>query len=191
LKIYFMAVYMSLFVSTLTAQLTAYFMDARWDRRELTFLWYWLSVTPRAFLMVGFITPFFLPFIFNGEVEEIQPWLVGFQGMMPIDQLESLVFGNYAGRLNYSASSGLLCSRDTLTRKGVAPTIDMDAIPTGHQIFTLLDTVSYLPLYPVSSLAKLHSGKPNGDHLLRGPAPNCSPNLRERRGYAARSTLLV
>ncbi|KFY47502.1 hypothetical protein V495_01940 [Pseudogymnoascus sp. VKM F-4514 (FW-929)] len=142
LKIFFMAVYMSLFLATLTAQLTAYFMDARWDRRELTLLWYWLSVTPWAFLMVGFVTPFLLPFIFEGEVDEIQPWLIGFQGMIPIEQLESLVFGNYAGRLNYSASSGLLCSRDTLTRKGVAPTIDMDTIPTGHQIFTLLDTGS-------------------------------------------------
>lgn len=128
---------------------------------ELGFLFFWMwrvvSVMPFAVLTAGFFTPFCLPFLFSGEVEEIQPWLVGFQGIIPIERLECLVFGNYAGRLNYTASSGLLCSRDTLTRKGVAPTLDMDAVPTGHQIFTLLDTVSrHFSPYPVRHLLNSH-----------------------------------
>ncbi len=94
-------------------------------------------------LIVGFFAPFCMSFIFNGAVQEVQPWLIGFQGTMPIENLESIVFGNHAGRLDYTASSGLLCSRDPLTRRGIAPVIDMDAIPAGHNVFTLVDTVSY------------------------------------------------
>jgi hypothetical protein len=96
-------------------------------------------------LLFGFLAPFCCSFVFDGEVQEVQPWLIGFQGIMPIKQLESMVIDNHAGRLEYAASSGLLCSRDSSTRKGIAPVIDMITIPAGSHIFTLLDT-RLLPL---------------------------------------------
>ena len=145
----------------------------------LSLMWQWIYIMPLVLLTIGFFTPFCLPFIFSGEVEEIQPWLVGFQGMIPIEQLGNLVFGNYTGRLNYTASSGLLCSRETLTRKGIAPILDMNSIPAGHQIFSLLDTVSRFSPYPVWHLLNSHPGKPNGYHLLRAPPPHSRANLRE------------
>ncbi|KFY68375.1 hypothetical protein V496_01118 [Pseudogymnoascus sp. VKM F-4515 (FW-2607)] len=165
----------------------------------LSYVWRWAYVMPSAFLAIGFITPFCMPFLFGGEVEEIQPWLVGFQGSMPIERLESLVFGDNTGRLSYTASSGLLCSRDALTRKGIAPTLDMDAIPTGHQIFTLLDTGSLTVTIfsaPRPPTVALICGSEGG--MLR--AVLCSYNpltnalrkenvLRRERGTLRRSTL--
>jgi hypothetical protein len=101
-------------------------------------------LTPWPCLVVGFFAPFCMWYIFNGAVQEVQPWLIGFEGTMPIEKLESIVFGNHAERLEYTASSGLLCSRDNLTRRGIAPVIEPEAIPAGHSIFTLIDTVSHL-----------------------------------------------
>lgn len=77
------------------------------------------------------------------------------QRNIAIERIQSLVFGDHARSPSYTASSGLIWSRDTLTRKEVAPTLDMDAIPTGHQIFSFLDTVRHLSLYPVRHLLKL------------------------------------
>lgn len=180
LKSVCMVFYLSFAVSAVFIEIiTAYTNQRSEVKYLLSIMWQWISIAPLVFLTIGFFTPFCLPFIFSGEVEEIQPWLVGFQGMIPIERLESLVFGNYAGRLKYTASSGLLCSRDTLTRKGIAPTLDMDSIPTGHQIFSLLDTVSHLSPYPARHLLNSHPGKPNGDHLLRAPPPHSRANLRE------------
>lgn len=103
----------------------------------------WARLAAYPCLILGFLAPFCMSFVFKGEVQEIQPWLIGFQGTMPIEQLESMVFGNHVGRLEYTASSGLLCSRDNSTRKGIAPVIDMEAMPVGYSVFTLLDTVSH------------------------------------------------
>lgn len=177
--------FLSFLVTRMAADITTIILRWGWEPRILlSFIRPWMYITPMAFLTIGFITPFCLPFLLEGEVEEAQPWLVGFQGMVSIEQLESLVFGNYANRLKYTASSGLLCSRDTLTRKGIAPILDMDAIPTGHQIFTLLDTVSHSSLShsslrPAWHLLNSHSGKLDGDHLLRAPPPYSCADLRE------------
>lgn len=103
----------------------------------------WARLAPYPCLILGFLAPFYMSFVFEGEVQEIQPWLIGFQGTMPLEQLESMVFGNHAGRLEYTASSGLLCSRDNSTRKGIAPVIDTKAMPVGYNVFALLDTASH------------------------------------------------
>ncbi|OBT61202.1 hypothetical protein VE03_08711 [Pseudogymnoascus sp. 23342-1-I1] len=201
LKTIFIVFFISLFLTAVIMEITAIFVGSTpWEiKLVLFYLWKSVYITLLAILAIGFITPFCLPFTFGGEVEEIQPWLVGFQGMIPIERLESLVFGNYAGRLNYTASSGLLCSRDTLTRKGVAPTLDMDAIPKGHQIFTLLDTGSLTVTIfsaPRPPTVALVCGSEGG--MLR--AVLCSYNpltnalrkenvLRKERGMLGRSTL--
>lgn len=100
-------------------------------------------LAPIPSLLLRFIASFCMSFIFDGEVQEIQPWSIGFRGTMPIEQLESMVFGNHARRLEYTASSGLLCPRGNSTRKEIAPVIDTSAIPVENHIFTLLDTVSH------------------------------------------------
>lgn len=69
---------------------------------------------------------------------------IGIEGTMSIEELERVAFrtATKPGRLEYAASSGTLCSRDSQTRIGVAPTIDSERLPAGHRVFTLLDTVS-------------------------------------------------
>ena len=55
-----------------------------------------------------------------------------------MEQLESMVFGNHAGRLEHTASSVLLCSRDNSTRKGITPVIDMSTTSAGSHILHFL-----------------------------------------------------
>ena len=102
------------------------------------------GITLNMYLTLSFIAPFCIRYIYSGQILQIQPYLIGIEGTMPIEQLERLAFGTSTkpGRLEYTASSGTLCSRDPHTRRGVAPTIDLESVPAGHRIFTLLDTVS-------------------------------------------------
>lgn len=103
-----------------------------------------LRITIGVSLGLSFVAPFCMRWIYGGQIVEVQPHLVGIEGTMPIEQLERISFGTVGGhgRLEYSASSERLCSRDTLTRTGLSPTIDPQSLPAGHRIFTLLDTAS-------------------------------------------------
>ncbi|MCJ1451119.1 hypothetical protein MMC28_001454 [Mycoblastus sanguinarius] len=110
------------------------------------FYYFWLGfkVTTTLYLSLSFIVPFWMRWIYGGQLVEISPHLIGIEGTMPIDQLERMALGTVAGhgRLQYSASSGILCSRNSQTRTGVSPTIDPESLPAGHRVFTLLDTAS-------------------------------------------------
>ena len=96
------------------------------------------------YLLLSFIAPFCMRFVYCGPMVEVQPHLIGIEGTMPIEQLERLAFGSATkpGRLEYTAVSDSLCTRDPHTRKGAAPIIDPATLPAGHRVFTLLDTVS-------------------------------------------------
>ena len=102
-----------------------------------------LRGTISFYLGLSFVSPFCMRWIYGGQIMEVQPHLIGIEGTMPIEQLERLAFGTGGhGWLEYSASNERLCSRDSQTRTGIPPTIDPQSLPTGHRVFTLLDTVS-------------------------------------------------
>ncbi|KAI9706946.1 MAG: hypothetical protein M1820_004532 [Bogoriella megaspora] len=82
---------------------------------------------------------------YGGYVQSCAPWLVGFEGVMPRKELETLIFGNDDNRLSYEPSSTLFCERDENERVGREPEWVRDAskrpkLPKGHRFFTLVDT---------------------------------------------------
>lgn len=114
-------------------------LDRIWHYSRLGF-----TITISLYIGLSFVAPFCMRLIYGGEIVEAQPQLIGMEGTMPLKQLERLAFGTVGGHgwLEYSASSGRLCPRDSQTRNGVSPTIDPGSLPAGHRIFTLLDTAS-------------------------------------------------
>lgn len=116
-------------------------------------------------LLLAPIAPFAVRRIYGGRVTEAAPWLVGFEGVMPIAELEKIIFGNIIDRLSYKPSSTPFCDRDPEERLGREPrwianyrgvgesasgasTVPQDQhgvdapprIPKHHRLFTLVDT---------------------------------------------------
>ncbi|KUI63518.1 hypothetical protein VM1G_10276 [Cytospora mali] len=97
--------------------------------------------------------PFSVRRLFGGVVEKSSPSLVAFEGVLPISQVETVVFGNDEGRLTYAPSSTPFCNlkhaRHKRERRGIEP--DWIAhpekmleylpkgVPDGHHLFTLVD----------------------------------------------------
>ncbi|KAI3394460.1 hypothetical protein diail_2652 [Diaporthe ilicicola] len=110
-----------------------------------------------AFLMVAVLlsatAPLSVRRLFGGKVEKSSPNLVAFEGVMPIGELEKVVFGNNDGRLTYAPSSTPLCAlpfaRHPRERRGQEPhwithpeTMQEylhGKLPRGHRLFTLVD----------------------------------------------------
>ncbi|KAI0447879.1 hypothetical protein F4803DRAFT_558569 [Xylaria telfairii] len=88
--------------------------------------------------------------LYGGQVLQSASNLVGFEGVMPIDKLERLIFGNNNGRLTYEASSTPIGTdwRDRDLRVGNEPDWVKEGrpeayeLPEGHRLFTLVDTGS-------------------------------------------------
>ncbi|CAJ2505225.1 Uu.00g126190.m01.CDS01 [Anthostomella pinea] len=87
--------------------------------------------------------------LYGGQVLQSTSNLVGFEGVVPLAELERLVFGNVNGRLNYEPSSTPICAswRDANLRVGREPDWvtakrpeDCGPLPEGHRLFTLVDT---------------------------------------------------
>ena len=83
----------------------------------------------------------------SGKVWGSTPWLIGFEGILPLKQVERLFFGNCNGRLSYAPSSGLYSCRNERERIGSPPPWtehaslrDAPPLPVGHRWFTLVDT---------------------------------------------------
>ena len=106
-----------------------------------------------GFLTIGIILSCFGPRsvrrLFGGSVQQTTPHLIGFEGVMPIDELEKIVFGNSNGRLSYEPSSTPFCRRDPDIRQGLEPDFvsnpsllpGMEAgLPKNQRLFTLVDT---------------------------------------------------
>lgn len=97
------------------------------------------------FLIIAIIlllaAPFSIQRLYGGKVWGAQPWLIGIEGTMPIDEIENLAFGNATGRLMYSPSSGPFCKRDDKERLGLDPEGQFPDVPHGMRLFTLVDTV--------------------------------------------------
>lgn len=91
--------------------------------------------------------------LYGGKVMQSAPWLIGFEGVMPVDQLERVIFGNVQERLTYEPSSTPFCERERDERIGKEPrwvknsgllasVDDRPPLPKGHRFFTLVDTGS-------------------------------------------------
>lgn len=93
--------------------------------------------------------------LYGGKVMQSAPWLVGFEGVMPLHKLERVVFGNNQQRLTYEPSSSPFCERKQDERIGVEPRWVTESenstsasayprppLPKGHRFFTLVDTGS-------------------------------------------------
>lgn len=110
------------------------------------------SIVPGTFILLfglGMLLrlPWEIQRIHSGKVWGTTPWLIGFEGVLPIRQIERTFFGNYHGRLKYAPSSGLYREPDEDERLGRSPpwTEDLDLrnapnLPPNHRWFTLVDT---------------------------------------------------
>ncbi|CAG8977550.1 hypothetical protein HYALB_00012356 [Hymenoscyphus albidus] len=108
-----------------------------------------------AGILLSFVGPYSVRSLYGGQVQKSTPNLVDFEGVLPLRELEPLVFGNNSGRLSYAPSSTpfALDFRNEKERIGNEPTWiasnnpedveEMEKrLPKGHQLFTLVDTGS-------------------------------------------------
>ena len=107
-----------------------------------------------AFLVVGFLlsvtSPYAVRRLCSMQILKSSPHLVGFEGVMPIENIEEVAFGNFRHRLTYEPSSILYSAekRDPKSRTGEGPDWVRDSNPAaarvllqpGHRLFTLVDT---------------------------------------------------
>lgn len=109
-------------------------------------------------ILLALTAPVAVRKLFGGKITESAPWLVGFEGVMPIEKLEKTIFGNVRGRLYYESSSTPFCEREPYERMGREPawvtqskpspnhpyphpdTASPPPLPPGHRFFTLVDT---------------------------------------------------
>ncbi|KAI1778827.1 hypothetical protein F4818DRAFT_230421 [Hypoxylon cercidicola] len=104
-----------------------------------------------GFLGVGFVLAVLAPLsvrrVFSGTITKTSPDLVGFEGTMPISEVEKTFFGNCQDRFSYSPSATPLLEewRHPSERIGLEPkwvtdpSLERPKIPPGHQMFTLVD----------------------------------------------------
>ena len=117
-------------------------------------LHYYLKWAIGAFFFTAIFLSLFGPVsvrrLYGGQVLQSASNLVGFEGVMPIDKLERLIFGTNNGRLTYEASSTPIGMnwRDHDLRVGNEPGWVKESrpeacvLPEGHRLFTLVDTGS-------------------------------------------------
>jgi hypothetical protein len=100
------------------------------------------------FLTIGILLVILAPWsvttLYGGKVWGAKPWLIGFEGTLPLHEIERLTFGNSIGRLMYTPSSGAYCSRRDEERIGADPSSNFGNLLKGQRLFTLIDTVSIL-----------------------------------------------
>ena len=89
-----------------------------------------------AMLLYG---PWSVQRMHSGKVWGSTPWLIGFEGVLSLKQIERIFFGNAIGRISYAPSSGNHCNRDSSDRVGLPPT-RIRKVKTGYRWFTLVDT---------------------------------------------------
>ncbi|KAG4420822.1 hypothetical protein IFR04_006004 [Cadophora malorum] len=108
-------------------------------------------------LCLSLVGPFSVRRLYGGQVLQSAPCLVGFEGVMPLRELEPIIFGNNNGRLSYAPSATPFSYhyRDARERVGLEPSwiesslTDQESLkdvlgklPRGHHLFTLVDTGS-------------------------------------------------
>lgn len=103
-------------------------------------------------LVIGLIltlaAPWSVKALYGGKVWGNSAWLVGFEGTMPIKDIERMTFGDEANRFSYAPSSSRLCKLSEVERVGLGPDFaerpgsPLPPLPPGHRLFTLIDTGS-------------------------------------------------
>ncbi|KAL5321340.1 hypothetical protein ACEPPN_012155 [Leptodophora sp. 'Broadleaf-Isolate-01'] len=102
-----------------------------------------------ALLAISFLLLLFVaarvPELYGGKIRKSQPWLVGFEGTLSLQDIEKTIFGDCTGRLRYTPSSSPYSARDFDLRLGVSPPSEelKCKLPRGHRLFTLVDTVGH------------------------------------------------
>ncbi|KAL2067573.1 hypothetical protein VTL71DRAFT_1998 [Oculimacula yallundae] len=81
-----------------------------------------------------------IPELYDGKIRKSQPWLLGFEGQLPLQEIEKTMFGNCIGRLRWSSSSSPFCAKSEEGRFGIEPHPLSFNIAPGYRIFTLVDT---------------------------------------------------
>ncbi|KAL2074862.1 hypothetical protein VTL71DRAFT_8641 [Oculimacula yallundae] len=96
------------------------------------------------FLILGIIllisAPWSISVLYGGKVWGATPWLIGFEGTLPLEEIEKMTFGNSIGRFSYTPSSGPYCAKLSDERIGADPSGNFASLPQGHRLFTLIDT---------------------------------------------------
>jgi MFS family permease len=109
----------------------------------------WVGWAIMLFFLVGILLSFTAPAscrrLFGGRVTEMSPHFVGFEGTLPLEELEKVVFGNYGSRLTYDPSSTKFALRHLEERRGMEPewVTKSDSPPLlrdDHRVFTIVDT---------------------------------------------------
>jgi hypothetical protein len=87
--------------------------------------------------------------IYGGKIWGQSPWLVGFEGVLPIEEIERKTFGNFTGRLSYAPSSNVFSQKQRDERVGTNPEWVENTslpcpeqLPPRHRLFTVIDTGS-------------------------------------------------
>jgi hypothetical protein len=98
-------------------------------------------------LILLFSSPWSINFLYGGKIWGAEPWLIGFEGVMPIRKIESMMFGTNDGRICYAPSSSLWACKQDYERIGKEPDWVPDGevnppIPPGQRLFTLIDTAT-------------------------------------------------
>ena len=128
--------------------------DANQEQDQNNTLYRYLVGLVGAFLLIGVLLSFTSPYavrrLFSSQVLKSSPHLVGFEGVMPIAEIEEVAFGNNRGRLTYEPSATPYSAekRNPKIRKGEEPDWVRDSNPAasqvplqpGHRLFTLVDT---------------------------------------------------
>jgi len=117
------------------------------------------------------ISPILILHIYGGKVWSTQPWLFGFEGYLPIKEIEKRIFGFPQNRLTWAPYSSTLSQHRPLESflknecRGVDPTKNaatkhlVDRGPTAEygqaRVFTLVDTntmfvIDKFPVFPLA-----------------------------------------
>jgi hypothetical protein len=107
-----------------------------------------------------FASNWWIQTVYGGKVWGATPSLFGFEGTLPLRNVERKVFGNAIGRLQYAPSSGRLCEREVEERIGKGPAwietpgpqSPVLGLPVGHQLFTLVDTGPSMAVHVFSAV---------------------------------------
>ncbi|KAF1986250.1 hypothetical protein K402DRAFT_394109 [Aulographum hederae CBS 113979] len=115
----------------------------------------WLESSIMLFFLVGIALSLAGPVscrrLFGGSVTEMSPNLIGFEGVLPLIELETKIFGNYNGRLDYEPSGTPYSLRSPHERAGLEPKFithpdqfapEPALASSEHRLFTLVDTGS-------------------------------------------------
>lgn len=100
--------------------------------------------------IISWFSPWAVRQLCNSGATGVSCHLVGFEGTMPLREIEKIIYGNFNHRLAYAPSSTIFSKnlRNKKTREGVEPSDptwwQTEAknlnIPKGHRLFTIVDT---------------------------------------------------